>query len=244
MQYFGNSFMHFTTTKYTMGQQTLKDGIIVGCVVSSLMFVICMELILRGSRDTGIGKETSSGGVEGIHTDSNHTRQFKVGTQELLDPSLDLFTSARMKPKPKKNWNTFLVRVTICDIHFSMGGDIIPTVREQPVYASYMPSHSPTDTEESRHRGLPWGDFTQLRGVSFLESSRCFAAWPFAPPLVALADLWEFSFTAWNYPAAYQQAPSWVVGCAPVSQQLASIPQLDAPTSLLICHRRIRGWKS
>ena len=35
-----------------------------------------------------------------------------------------------------------------------------------------MPSHSPTDTEESRYRGLPWRAFTPLRIASFLESSR------------------------------------------------------------------------
>ena len=38
-----------------------------------------------------------------------------------------------MKAKLKKSWSISIVRGTISDTHFSIAGDIIPTVREQPV---------------------------------------------------------------------------------------------------------------
>ena len=63
MQYFGNVFMRFTTTDYTTGWQALEVGIMMGCVVSPLLFVMCMELILRGTTDTASGEETRSGGA-------------------------------------------------------------------------------------------------------------------------------------------------------------------------------------
>ena len=107
MQYFRNVFMRFTTTNYTMGWQAVKVGIMMGYVVSPLLFVMCMELILRGTTGTTSGEETRRGGAlppsRAFMDDVTTLIQSKVGTQELLDRFNDLFTWARMKAKPKKS---------------------------------------------------------------------------------------------------------------------------------------------
>ena len=171
MQYLGNVFMRFTTTNYTTGWQALEVGIMMGCVVSPLLFVMYMELILRGTTDITSGEETRSGGAlppsRAFMDDVTTLVQSKAGTQELLDRFHDLFTWARMKAKPKKSRSISLVRGTICDIHFFIGGNIIPTVREQPdkslgrLYAFPL-----TD----RHRGVEV-QRTALEGLHAIEKS-------------------------------------------------------------------------
>ena len=94
-------------------------------------------MILRGTTDTASGEETRSGGAlppsRAFMDDVTTLVQSKVGTQELLHRFHDLFTWVRMKAKSKKSQSISLVRVTICNIHFAIGGNIIPKVREQPV---------------------------------------------------------------------------------------------------------------
>ena len=171
MQYLGNVFMRFTTTNYTTGWQALEVGIMMGCVVSPLLFVMCMELILRSTTDTPSGEETRSGGAlppsRAFMDDVTTLVQSKAGTQELLDRFHDFFTWARMKAKPKKSRSISLVRGTICDIHFSIGGNIIPTVREQPVKSLGRLYVFPlTD----RHRGVEV-ERTALEGLHAIEKS-------------------------------------------------------------------------
>ena len=202
MQYFGNVFMCFTTTDYMTGWQALEVGIMMGCVVSPLLFVMCMELILRGTTDTASGEETRSGGVlppsRAFMDDVTTLVQSKAGTQELLDRFHDLFTWARMKAKPKKSRSISLVRGTICDIHFSIGGNIIPAVREQPVKSlGRLYAFPLTD----RHRGVEV-EGTALEGLHAIEKSELpgkLKAWCFQhgllPRLLWPLQIYEISLS-------------------------------------------------
>ena len=142
-----------------------------GCVVSPLLFVMCMELILPSITDTTRGEETRSGGAlppsRAFMDDVTTLVQSKVGTQKLLDRFHDLFTWAWMKAKPKKSRSISLVRGTICDINFSRGGNVIPTVREQPVKSlGRLYAFPLTD----RHRGVEV-QRTALEGLHATEKS-------------------------------------------------------------------------
>ena len=55
MKYFISAFMKFTVKNYTTKWQALEIGIIMGCVISPLFFVLAMELILRGAANTSKG---------------------------------------------------------------------------------------------------------------------------------------------------------------------------------------------
>ena len=47
--------MHFSTTKYTTKWQELEVGIPMGCVISSLLFVMAMEVIICGTKGVSTG---------------------------------------------------------------------------------------------------------------------------------------------------------------------------------------------
>ena len=184
------------------GWQALEVGTMMGCVVSPLLFVMCMELILRGTTDTASGEETRSGGVlppsRAFMDDVTTLVQSKAGTQELLDRFHDLFTWARMKAKPKKSQSISLVRGTICDIHFSIGGNIIPAVLEQPVKSlGRLYAFPLTD----RHRGVEV-EGTALEGLHAIEKSELpgkLKAWCFQhgllPRLLWPLQIYEISLS-------------------------------------------------
>ena len=130
MQYFGDAFRLFSTNNYTMCWLALDVGIMVGCVVSPLLFVMCMELILRGQilRIKTWGVMSPSG----VFMDWPHFPVQSWNTRTSGPPN-DLLTRAWMKAKLKESRSNTFVLGTICDIHFSMGGNTIPTAREQQV---------------------------------------------------------------------------------------------------------------
>ena len=55
MKYFNSAFMKFTVKNYTTKWQALEIGIMMGCVISPLLFVLATELILRGAANMSKG---------------------------------------------------------------------------------------------------------------------------------------------------------------------------------------------
>ena len=54
--YSDSAFMHFPTQRYTTNWQALEVGIMMGCVISPLLFNICMEMLLWGAKDASQGE--------------------------------------------------------------------------------------------------------------------------------------------------------------------------------------------
>ena len=106
MKYFSSAFMKFTVKYYTTKFQTLKIGIMMGCVISPLLFVLAMEIILRGAANT------SKAVMKNEHLTFPPSRAFidditilvpsQIATDGLLQRYYDIFTWTRMKAKPKK----------------------------------------------------------------------------------------------------------------------------------------------
>ena len=101
MQYFENVFMRFTITSCTTASIGSRHHDGLGCLTSAV-FIMCMELILRGTTGTTSGEETRCEGVlppsmAFIHIVTTLV-QSKVGTQELLDHFHDLFTWVKIFP--------------------------------------------------------------------------------------------------------------------------------------------------
>ena len=96
-----------------------------------------MELILRGTANT------SEGVMKNDHLTLPPSRGFmdditilvtsQISADGLLQRYYDLFTWERMKAKSKKSWSLSFVGGSVREIHFKIGGDKIPTVREKPV---------------------------------------------------------------------------------------------------------------
>ena len=175
--------------------------------------------------------------------------QSKVGTQELLDRFHYLFTWVRMKAKPKENQSISLIRGTICDIHFSIGGNIMPTVREQPVKSlGRLYAFPLTD----RHRGVEVLR-TALEGLQAIEKSELHGklkAWCFQHGLL-LRLLWPLQIYDMRFPSSglklsnststCTSANGWV--CPPPPPPCFSTVGLRTARGMFH-HRRIQGWKS
>ena len=52
MKYFNSAFMTYTVKDYTTKLQALEIGIMIGCVISPLPFILSLELLLRGDANT------------------------------------------------------------------------------------------------------------------------------------------------------------------------------------------------
>ena len=55
MKYFNSAFIKFTVKDYTTKWQALEIGIMMVCVISPLLFILVVELILRGAANTSKG---------------------------------------------------------------------------------------------------------------------------------------------------------------------------------------------
>ena len=197
MQYFGNVFTRFTTNDYTKHRQALEVGIMMGCVVSPLLFPMCMELILRGTNNTSRGEETRSGGVlppsMAFMDDVTTLTQSKVSIQELQDRFHDLFTWAWMKAKPKKSQSIFPCPWDYLWYPFLHRWQHYPhspgTAIEEARQVICLPTHRQTKrswgTEDcpggpSRH----WEEWDSWKAQGMV-----LPAWSLTPPPVAPADL-------------------------------------------------------
>ena len=109
MKYFNSAFMTFTVKDYNNKWQALEIGIMMGCVISSLLFVLATELILQGTVNTSKGVMTNK------HLTLPPSRAFmdeitilvpsKIATTKVQWP----FHRGRIKAKPKKNRSISLV---------------------------------------------------------------------------------------------------------------------------------------
>ena len=175
MKYFNYAFMKFTVKDYTTKWQALEIGIMMGCVISPLLFDLAMELMLRGTANT------SKGVMKSEHLTLPPSRAFmdditifvpsKIAADGLLQRYYDLFTRARMRAKSKKNQSLSLVGGSVREIHFKIEDDKIPKVREKLVKSlgrlysiPLTDHHRDTEVQKVVLKGLKSIDKTCLPG--------------------------------------------------------------------------------
>ena len=174
-KYFGSVKMRFTTQKYTTNWQDLEIGIMMGCVISPLLFVMCMELILRGARDTAPGEQLENGvtlpPLKAFMDDITSLIRGTHDTQEMLKRLQELITRSRMKAKPPKSRSLSIIHGTVTETRFFINDDPIPTVREQPVKSlgrlyklPLTDRHWGTEVEKSASESLKTIDKLDLPG--------------------------------------------------------------------------------
>ena len=146
-----------------------------GCVISPLLFVLAMELILRGAANTSKGvmknKQLTLPPSRAFMDDITILVLSQISADGLLQRYYDIFTWARMNAKPKKSRSLSLVGGSVREIHFKIGGDKIPTVREKPVKSfgrlNSIPltdHHRGTEVQKVALKGLKSMDKTCLPG--------------------------------------------------------------------------------
>ena len=127
MQYFNSTLMKFTVKNYTTKWQALEISIMMGCMISPLLFVLTMELILQGATNMlkGVMKNEhlTLPPSRAFMEDITILVQSQIAADGLLQRYYDLFTWARMKAKPKKSQSLSLVGRSVREIHFKIGGE-------------------------------------------------------------------------------------------------------------------------
>ena len=95
----------------------------------------------------------------------------KSGTKHLLQRLDELFTWCKMKAIPKKSHSFSIIHGKVTEIHLSISGDQIPTVRELPVKSlgrwysiPLTDRHRGTEIEETARQRMTAIDANDLPG--------------------------------------------------------------------------------
>ena len=88
--------MRFSNAKYSTNWQKLNIGIMMGCVISPLIFVLVMEMLLRRTKDTTSKKTVSS--MKAFMDDGTVISESKSHMEKLLKRLQELFKWAVVNP--------------------------------------------------------------------------------------------------------------------------------------------------
>ena len=109
-----------------------------GCVISTCLFVLAMQVLLNASGSHNdrvhIGRKFHTSSIKALKDDTTLVMNRKQAVQRSLDKMNDLFEWCRMSFKPAKSRSLALTRGKIrSDVFFLVAGQQIPTVQEEPV---------------------------------------------------------------------------------------------------------------
>ena len=97
---------NYSVKDYTTERQAFEISIMMGCVISSLLFVLAIELILRGAANKSRGMMKNEHLIpppsRALMDDITILIPSKIAANGLLQRYSDFFTCMRMKAKPKK----------------------------------------------------------------------------------------------------------------------------------------------
>ena len=100
--------------------------------ISPLLFVMSMEIILRGARDTAQGEELEGGIVlppmRAFMDDITTLVRSEQDTRDVLNKLQELFTRCRMKVKPKKSRSLTIIKGKVKETCFYIDKDPIPVI--------------------------------------------------------------------------------------------------------------------
>ena len=120
--------MRLSNAKYSTNWQKLNVGIMMGCVISTSVFVLVMEMLLRSTKVT-ISKKT----VPSMKAFNHVTviSESKSHMEKLLKRLQELFKWAVMKVKPSKSRSLSIIKGKYQEIKFAINNNVIPTIREK-----------------------------------------------------------------------------------------------------------------
>ena len=106
-------------------------GIMIGCVISPLIFVLVMEMLLHSTEDTTSKKTVPS--MKAFMNDVAVISESKSHMEKLLKHLQELFKWAVMKIKPSKSCSLSIIKRRYQEIKFAINDNIIPTISEKSV---------------------------------------------------------------------------------------------------------------
>ncbi|XP_069139210.1 uncharacterized protein [Argopecten irradians] len=136
--YFSGIHLRFTTKTFTTSWQELQKGIVTGCTISVILFVMGMNMIIRaGERETR-GPKTSSNIRQppnrGFMDDLTITTDTHVQARWILTALEETATWARMTFKPRKSRSLIIKKGRITrQFQLKIQGEEIPTIIGNPI---------------------------------------------------------------------------------------------------------------
>ena len=130
MKYYDNFVMRFTTAGFTTEWQRLEIGIAAGCTISVVWFVLVMEMILRSTETKEAEMQTP---LKAFMDDITIVSKSEATTHRMLGRLDELIGWSRMKFKAKKSRSCTFRKGRQTEVRYTIAGDPIPTVQEQPV---------------------------------------------------------------------------------------------------------------
>ena len=106
--YYKCSYMRFSNAKYSTNWQELNIGIMMGCVISPLIFVLVMEMLLRSTKDT-TSKKTDPF-MKAFMDDVTVISESKSHMEKLVKRLQELFKWAVMMIKPSKSCSLSIIK--------------------------------------------------------------------------------------------------------------------------------------
>ena len=136
--YFGDIKLRFTYNDITTKWQDLERGIVTGCTISPILFVMSMNLIIKAAERETRGPKMQSGiyipANRGFMDDLTVTTTTHIQARWVLRALEDTVTWARMEFKPKKSRCMIIKKGCLTDrFTLKVQGETIPSIVQNPV---------------------------------------------------------------------------------------------------------------
>ncbi|XP_066299893.1 uncharacterized protein [Branchiostoma lanceolatum] len=136
--YFGGVQLRFRTTDFTTQWQNLEKGIVTGCTISPILFIMGMNLLIEAAASKAKGPRMRSGArqnpLRGFMDDLTVTTVSHIEARWMLEELDQMATWARMKFKPKKSRCMVIKKGKVTSrFKLEVQGEPIPSIKGNPI---------------------------------------------------------------------------------------------------------------
>ncbi|RXN24418.1 reverse transcriptase [Labeo rohita] len=138
ISYFGGIQLRFKTGHFTTQWQNLEKGIVTGCTISPILFIMGMNLIIAAAGKEARGPKMQSGirqpPIRGYMDDLTVTTTTHMEARWVLTVLDRMATWARMRFKPKKSRYMVIRKGKLTNrVTLHVQGEVIPSLKENPI---------------------------------------------------------------------------------------------------------------
>jgi hypothetical protein len=138
MSYFSNIQLRFSSEGFTTSWLQLEKGIVTGCTISVILFVMGMNLVIQAAERETRGPKTMSGirlpANRGFMDDMTVTTETHIQARWTLRALEDVVGWARMKFKPKKSRYLVIRKGQVTErFKLAVQGEEIPSLTSDPI---------------------------------------------------------------------------------------------------------------
>ncbi|XP_045174487.2 uncharacterized protein LOC123535800 [Mercenaria mercenaria] len=203
MNYFDNIHLRFSCSRFTTNWLQLQKGIVTGCTISVILFVMGMNMILKAAERETRGPKTSSGirlpSNRGFMDDMTVTTESHIQTRWILKVLDKTITWARIQFKPAKSRCLIVKKGKVMNkFKLFIQDEEIPALANNPIKCLgkwFDSSMTDKDSKNRLHQQVHDG----LRRIDKCELQGKFKAWiyqhSFLPRLVWPLMVYELPLT-------------------------------------------------